>query len=184
MKAWFARLVALVRNRPVVVICVAGSVLLGSFNVFLWRERQEITRRHEAMRLKGEFMLHALTDRSRINTELSALQDALALIDRNLVDEASMEVNLGYFYKLERQMRVRLARLNQLGSLPPPEGSPFKVVPFSMQVTGSYRSLMGFLRELETGPRLVRIRGYNFSRAVPQSGDMSLELKVELLARL
>lgn len=128
-------------------------------------------------------MLHALTDRSRINAELSALQDALALIDRNLVDEASMEVNLGYFYRLERQTRVRLARLNQLSPLPPPDGNPFKAVPFSMQVAGSYRNLMDFLHELETGPRLLRIRGYDFARGDSADGELSLELTVEFLAR-
>lgn len=118
-------------------------------------------------------MLRALANRARIDTDLAALQDAIAHIEGNLLDEESMEVNLGYFYKLEKPSHVRLVRLNQLATTPPEAKGIFNVVPFSMQVAGSYRNTMNSLpsppfrtksrlslrrqRKTSHGKRLIRV---------------------------
>lgn len=124
-----------------------------------------------------------MANRGQINQDLGLLQPAIAQIQRNLLDEQSMEVNLGYFYKLERPSHVRLVRLNQL--IPPPSTtkSEFKVVPFSMQVIGSYRNTMSFLRALETGARILRIRNCTFEHGASDGSDLTLDLTVEVLAR-
>lgn len=173
---------AAARRRPVVTVLTTLTVVLAGVNYFLWQQRQAIVVHHEEIRQKGEAMRRALTDQTRIKADLASLQEALAQIDRNLVVEGEMEVNLGYFYKMERLSRVRLSQLNQLSPPPNPDANPFKAVPFSMRVTGSFTQIMSFLRQLETGPRLLRIRSYNFARGDGKTKNLDLDLTVELLA--
>jgi Tfp pilus assembly protein PilO len=182
MSAFLEFLAALVRRRPLVMAGFALSAILGVGNYFLWQHRQVVTRRHDEVRRNGEAMGRALANHPRITAEVATLKEALSFIDRNLVVEGNMEVNLGYFYRMERLSRVRLSQLNQLGSQPPPEDNPFRVVPFSLQAVGSYSQIVHFLRELETGPRLLRIRSYDFGRGDPKTNAMSLNVTVELLA--
>jgi Tfp pilus assembly protein PilO len=158
-------------------------VLLLAVNYLLWQERAAADVRHEKARQKGDQMLHALAAYPRITADLAAVDDALQVIDRSLLTERTLEVNLGYFYQMEVLSRVRLRQLNQLVVPPSPEGNPFKAIPFSLQATGTYPQLVGFLRNLETGPRLMRIRSYSLERGEAKTGNMRLELVAECLGR-
>jgi Tfp pilus assembly protein PilO len=182
MRALLQQLLVAARRQLLVALLLGFSLALVVVNYFLWQQRRVVTREHEEVRHEGEAMLLALTDQARIKSELAELQAALAQIDRNLLVEGEMEVNLGYFYRLERLSRVRLIQLNQLSSQPSAEGNPFKAVPFSLRATGSYPHLMSFLHQLETGPRLARVRTYSFSRGEAKSNTLDLDLTVELLA--
>jgi Tfp pilus assembly protein PilO len=159
------------------------AVLLGAANYFLWQERQQAAQEHEQVRRKGEAMLRSLGSRARINTDLAALKEALDIIELNLLDEQSMEVNLGYFYKLEKPARVRLVRLNQLAAPVSAKKSAFKALPFSMQISGSYRNVMSYVRALETGPRIVRVRTSSFEKNTNDNSELLAELTVEVLAK-
>lgn len=159
-------------------------VLGAGANVYLWQSRAAAAVRHEEVRREGQALIRTLGERPRIDADLAALREAIAQLERNLADEQSMEVNLGYFYRLEKNARVRLVRLNQLSAPVSPTPSPFKSVPFSMQVTGSYRNCLNFLRALETGPRVLRVRQCTFERApAGQAPDISVDLNVEVLTR-
>lgn len=176
-------LIHFVRARPFVAGGVALTFTLAAANYFLWHQRADAALRHEDVRRQGELMLRALSNRERIDADLAAVTAAIDQIEHNLIDEQSMEVNLGYFYKLEKPARVRLVRLNQLAALPPAAGSPFKAVPFSMQLAGSYRDTMSFLRALETGPRILRIRNCTYERSATDNSDLVLDLTVDVLAK-
>lgn len=182
MMVLLAQLWAAVRVRPGIATCLAIALLAGLANYPLWERRLVVTGQHELIRQQGETMLAALTDRSRINADLAALTEAQEVIDRNLVSEQSMEVNLGYFYRLEKLNRVRLSRIDQLGATPADRDSPFRTIPVSLQVSGTYRNLLAFVRELETGPRIMRTSSYRLERADPSGGELALYLTVELLA--
>lgn len=177
------RFAAYLRGRPIVSATLALIVLLAAANYWLWRDRKGIEERLDASKQKGEFMLRALAGRGAVDANLAALREAVAQIDANLLDEQSMEVNLGYFYRFERTTRVRLVRLNQLSALPPQPGSKFKVVSFSLQVTGTYRNNMAFLRALETGPRLLRIRSSSLERIEKDNANITLDLMVDVLSK-
>lgn len=182
MMILLSQLWAAVRLRPLMAACLTVAVLAGLANYPLWQRRQEVTRQHTEVRQRGETILAALTDRGRLQADLATLTEAQEVIDRNLVSDQSMEVNLGYFYRLEKLSRVRLARIDQLGAAPAERGKPFKTVPVSLQATGTYRNLLGFMRELENGPRILRMRSFRLERT-DASGEMVLFLSVELLAR-
>jgi Tfp pilus assembly protein PilO len=170
------------RNRPAIASCFIAAIVLGVANYFLWQKRMEVVARHAEVTTKGQFVLESLVKRTTIKADLAALENAMAQIEDNLIDEVGMEVNLGYFYRLERTTKVKLVRLNQLGALPA-NGAPYKAVPFSMQVVGSYRNSMSFLRALETGPRVLRIRQSSFERADEGNADLVLDLTVEVLTK-
>jgi len=169
------------RRFPLLVFGVVCFVLFGLVNYFLWQQQAVAIRQHDEIRRNGEAMLLALTDQTRISAELAAVQDALKVIEQNLVTEADLANNNGYFYEIEDRTHVRLSQLNQLSSQPPAEDSAFKAVPFSLRVTGTYPQIVSFIRELETGPRLLRIKSYNFGRGDEKSNALALSLTLEML---
>ncbi|HKB56718.1 MAG TPA: type 4a pilus biogenesis protein PilO [Lacunisphaera sp.] len=181
MSAFLQQLLAATRRNPLMVTCVTLIVLLGVANYFLWQRQAALSLHHDRVRQDGEATLAALAGHNRIIAQLTTVQEALAIIDKNLVVEAELADNLSYFYQMETVSRARLGLLNQLSSQPPPEGVPYKPVPFSLRVSGTYFQVMSFLRELENGPRLLRIKNYNFSRADATTNTLAMDLTVELL---
>ena len=182
MKDLFKQFLVFARRYPLVVFSFLLFALLSVANYFLWQQRQEISQEHDAKRHNGEAMLSALSGQSRINSDLVAVQEALKMIDRNLIQEGDLAENLGYFYQMETQCHVRLSQMNQLSSQPPPEGNPYKAVPFSVRVTGTYPQVMSFVRQLETGPRLLRIRSFSFTRGADTKNNMlDLVVLIEIL---
>lgn len=184
MKARFQQFLEFTRLNPVIVASVAVILVFGSASYYLWHRQHALYTSHEEVRRSGEDMLQSLTGQARVATEMATVSSALAFIDRNLINEADLADNLGYFYSIESAARIRFSQLNQLSSQPQPDGSQFKPVPFTLRATGSYRQIMRLLHELETGPRLLRIRTYTLSQAEGGADDaISLELTVDLLAR-
>ena len=102
-------------------------------------------------------------------------------IQANLIREGELAENLGYFYQLETLSKARLTQLSQLSSQPAAADAPFIAIPFSIRATGSYRQVMRFLHELESGPRLCRVTSYGLSG----EGDarVQLDLSIEMLGR-
>jgi len=154
--------------------------VLGVANYFLWQRQQTLNSQHEEVRRSGEKMFSALSGHSRIVAQLTATDEAIKQIDLNLMSENDLAENLGYFYQMETLTRVRLTQLQQL-SAPPSDGATYKAIPFSLRVTGSYPQLIAFIRELESGPRLLRIKTFDFSRGDAKSNTIALGLTVEVL---
>ena len=182
MNESFQRFINWVKRSPFLFICILLSVGLSIANYFLWKRQQELNAQHEEVRRNGENMFSALSSHARLTSELATVDDALKQIDDNLIVETDLAENLGYFYQIETLSRVRLTQLNQLSSQPVDE-SPYKSIPFSMRATGSYPQLVSFIRELETGPRQLRIKTFDFSRAEIKSNALALNLTVELLGK-
>ncbi len=181
MNVFFQQLLAAARRNPLMVISVTLIVVLGGANYFLWQRQTVLALRHERVRQDGEAMQAALTGHARIISHLATVQEALDHIDKNLVMEAELADNLNYFYQMESASRAHLSQLNQLSSQPVAEGVPYKPVPFSIRVAGTYFQVMSFVRELENGPRLLRIKNYSFTRADATSFNLALDLTVEIL---
>ncbi|MBI2516224.1 MAG: type 4a pilus biogenesis protein PilO [Opitutae bacterium] len=181
MNALLENFLGFVRRYPVVVASIVVILLLGGANYWLWRRHETLARTHEETRRKGEAMQQAISEHARLTAHLATTREAVTFIDQNLINEGDLAENLGYFYQMESISRVRLGQLGQLSSQPAVEGSPYKTIPFSLHVSGTYPQLIRFLRELEGGPRLVRVRTFGFNRADPLSGNLALDLSIEML---
>jgi len=180
MNIYFRRLWSLIRNYPVVSSCVGLLLLLVGANFHLFNQRLALARQHEDARRYGEASLPALASRTRLTAQVAVAQEAVELIDRNLVTESDLAENLGYFYKLETASRARLVQIDQLNAQIV-QDNPFKAIPFALRVSGSYPQVIAFVRALETGPRLARIRTYSFARGDGKAGTLAVDLNVELL---
>ncbi|HEY0863009.1 MAG TPA: hypothetical protein VGD97_02815 [Lacunisphaera sp.] len=195
MSGLLQQMVAYFRRNPFVIAASAVAILLWVANYFIWQRHQELAASHQTLQRNGEDMLQSLTNHSRITAELATVKEALAFIERNMIHEGDLPENMGYFYQLETASRIRLQALNQLSSMPPPPDQPFKTVPFTLRTSGSYRQVLRFLRELETGPRLYRVQSYAIAQGGPGTpsslpGDdpaappatVTLDLTIEVLA--
>ncbi len=181
MNVAMQQLISLARRFPVIVGSIVAVILLGGANYYLRDRQRLLALHHEEVRRNGEAMLLSLTTHPRIIAQLTTVKEALELIDRNLIVESDLAENLGYFYQIETLSRVRLSQLSQLSSQASPEGNPYKAVPFSLRVAGSYAQIVGLLRELETGPRLLRVKACNLNRPDPKATTLTMDLTVELL---
>jgi Tfp pilus assembly protein PilO len=175
----FSPVLAYIRRYPLVVICVVLILGLGITSYYLWQEQQVLVTGHESVRRNGEDVLLSLSSLPRVSSELATVKEAVEFIDSNLIKEGDLAENLGYFYQLETISRVKLTQVSQLSSQPAAADSTFTAIPFSVRATGSYRQVMRFIRELETGPRLCRVQTYAFSG---ESDDrVQLDLTLEML---
>lgn len=181
----FQQFLGLIRRYPLVTGCVVLVIALGVGNYFLRENQRRLTAGHDSVRKNGEDMLLSLSGLPRVSTELATVKDATDFIDANLIREGDLAENLGYFYQLETISRVRLNQVGQLSSQPVAAGDPFVAIPFSIRANGSYRQIMRFIRELETGPRLCRITTYTLSGASSSADEdhIALDLSLEVLGR-
>jgi len=196
VSALLQQLLGFFRRHPFVIICSALSILLWVANYFIWQRQQELAASHQTLQRNGEDMLQSLTNHSRITAELATVKEALGYIEANLIHEGDLPENMGYFYQLETASRIRLQALNQLSAMPPPPEQPYKTVPFTLRTSGSYRQVLRFLRELETGPRLYKVQTYSLAQSAgPAAGPggpgadvagapatVSLDITIEVLA--
>jgi Tfp pilus assembly protein PilO len=196
MNAWLQSFLAYARRNPVMVVSIAIIILMSGASYYLWHRQKILTDEHAEIQRNGEDVLQSLTSHARLTAEIATVKEALDYIDRNLINEGDLAENLGYFYQIETASRIRFSQLNQLSSQAQPPGSYFKPVPFTLLATGTYRQIIRLLHELETGPRLLRIRTYALSQnglgaATPEGSApgaeavdlVTLEANVELLAR-
>lgn len=164
MNPLLQRLLALFRRHPFVIASSTLAIVLWIANYFIWQRHQQLVADYQTIQRDGEDLLQSLTNHGRITAELATVKEALAYIEHNLVREGDLPENMGYFYQLEAASRLRLQALNQLSSMPPPPDQPYKTVPFTLRTTGTYRQILRFLRELETGPRLYKIQTYSIAQ--------------------
>ena len=183
MNAFLQQFLGYARRNPIMVVSVVIILGMGSASYYLWNRQHDLTSQHDEVKRSGEDMLQSLTSHARVTAELATVKQALGFIDKNLINEGDLAENLGYFYQIETASRMRFSQLSQLSSQPGPADSPYKAVPFSLRASGTYRQILRLLHELETGPRQLRIRTYNFAASDTEADLVTMELNVELLAR-
>ncbi|MFI5356788.1 MAG: type 4a pilus biogenesis protein PilO [Opitutales bacterium] len=165
--------------------CAGLSVLLGVGSWFLWQHlivaNEEL---HESAQL-GETEFETIANSPRLRDALAITRTAVDRIDNNLAAQSNLADNLGYFYKIEEQTQTRLRGLNQLNTADAAPGAKvnYKLIPFTLEVSGSYARVMDFLLHLESGPRLVKIRSFNLRLASVGSTDVILQLDVAVLGK-
>jgi Tfp pilus assembly protein PilO len=180
MSLYFQRFLGLIRANPVISISVIALLIAALANLFLWTQRDTLAKQHDDARRYGEAMRPALASSTRLSAQVATTQEAVELIERNLIVESDLSDNNLYFFKLETTSRARIAQFSQL-TAQVVQGNPFKGVPFEIEVIGSYPQLIAFIRAVETGPRLARIKDYSFTRNDARASLLSLIITVEVL---
>jgi Tfp pilus assembly protein PilO len=189
VSGFLQQLLVFFRRFPFVIACSAIAILLWVANYFIWQKHKELSVSHQSQQRAGEDMLQSLTNHGRVTSELASVKEALAFIDQHLIHEGDLPENMGYFYQLETASRLRLQSLNQLSSMPAPPEQSYKTVPFTLRTSGTYRQVLRFLRELETGPRLYKVQTYSLSQGGSLAGpgadataSVTLDITLEVLA--
>lgn len=177
------RFLTLARRNPLLVLSIATIILSGTASWFLWQRQQSLTGMHDQVQRSGETMLQSLTSHARVSTELAKVTDALDYINAHLINEGDLAENLGYFYEIEAVSRIKFSQVSQMSSQPQAADKPYRAVPFNLRTTGTYRQVLRVLRELENGPRLLRVTSFNFDASGGDPESLTLDLTVELLAR-
>ena len=164
MAATVNPVVLFVRRNAFSVACVALSVLLGGVVIFLVQRRGALESRLQQRTLEGEEMLALLASGPRLREQNTVAREAVARIKSNLIVEANLAENLGNFYEIEEATGARLSELRQLNAAAPEEESPYKVVPYSLQIHGTFEQVASYLYRLETSPRIAKVTTFSMQR--------------------
>ena len=185
MSLLLQQFLALARRSPLAVISSLLFLLVGTGDYFfLFKRRDTLAERYERTRQEGEAMLLSLNGQAHITAQSATIAEALAYINKNLAVESDLAGNLDYFYQIEKSAKIHLTSLSQLSSQPTSDEEAFRAIPFSLRLTGSYPQILDYVHQLETGPRLVRVKNFRFAQAESAAADgLSLDLTVEMLGR-
>jgi hypothetical protein len=201
MNPQLAAFIALMRRFPFCVACAVLTLGLGAGAWFLWGDpwilEGDITKleaEHNDRAKEGKALFDLLVGASTQRSELAAVHEIARRIDDNLLIENNLVENNEYFYKFEARTNTHLVELHQLNS-PISDNSPlYRRIPYTLRVTGAYEQVAAFLLSLETGPRIVNITGFTFSRQAAGGGgraatgdapavDVVLDLNLEMLGK-
>lgn len=183
MNVYLQRLQYLARRYPFAFFSVLLALVLTGADYYLWKRSRTQSDNADRVRQEGETMLLSISSQPRIHALTTAMKEGLATIDANLAIESDLAGNLDYFYQIEKVAKIRLTGISQLTSPPAPADAPYRAVPFSLRLTGTYQQVLTYLHALETGPRSLRVRHYRFSQSDPSADALSLDLTVEVLGR-
>lgn len=153
-----------VRRNAFAVACVGLSVILGGISLFLLQRRGELESRLQQRTLEGEEMLALIGSGPRLREQNAIAKEAVDRIESQLVVEANLAENMGVFYEIEEATGSRLSELRQLNAPAPEEDAPYKNVPYSLQLDGSFEQVASYLYRLETGPRLAKLVSFTLQR--------------------
>jgi len=171
------------RNQPFVSACI--GICLLSLGGIWWIDGQVDSYETELDRVttQGAEVLSLVATRPMMETELENVRAAVRRTEDNLVVEDNLAENLWYFYSIESRTQTRLTDLHQLDVPNPSEADAYLRVPYEVSAVGDFEGISEFLRQLEIGPRLMRVKDFSFRRE--PSGDelLSLDLSIELLGR-
>jgi Tfp pilus assembly protein PilO len=172
------------RNLFAVACSVTIVVLLGS-GWWLWHDLKHQEEDLQSRTLQGETELEIIAMSPLLREALAQTRTTVERINRNLAVESNLADNLWYFYKLEEQTKARIRGLNQLATSGPGDDtrSEFKPIPYSMEISGTFAQVMNFLQSLESGPRLVKVRGFTFRRSETDAGAVVLQLDLTVLGK-
>jgi Tfp pilus assembly protein PilO len=167
---------------PFCSACLILSVLFGAASQWIRLDMQDLAAREKKRASEGDLMLKIIARGSQLRTDLTATRAATQRITENLVVEKNIPENFWYFYKIEQDTRVKLTELQQHTPVFDPDlPSTYKRVPYSLKLTGSFRSTIAYLQRLETGSHFGRINSFLLQRQDPKASDVSLQLNLDLL---
>lgn len=172
-----------VRRHMFSTTCTALCVLFAGASGFLWHRARVLEFRNADRTSTGESMFALQASAPLLRQHLATAESAVKQIDKNLVVESELSETHEDFYRYERETGARMSELHQLNVSPAEEDAPYRVVPYSVRLTGSFEEVAQFVRRLETGPRLLRVSSFTLQRSGPETSQVTLALNLDILGR-
>jgi hypothetical protein len=180
-----AEFVDLVKRNPLRVIAGTVAVLSG-VGLYLITDRiEEATTTLSQKVAEGNRLAANVKAAAQLTEQYEALTAANKAIQDRAIQASQLANNLQYFYRLETESKVELLELRQTTATSParPNAKP-NGVGFAVAVRGDYRTLMGWLRRVETGPHYTRIMSASMAPAgVDRAGPITLTVALELFGQ-
>lgn len=175
---------ALIKKNPISFGCGLAAVLLAG--AIYWRS-DAIPDQEKTLAEKsglGEKLALNLTNSALLKEQVDDLGAANKAIESRLIRASALLTNTQYFYKLERELGVKLIEARQ--TTPPTVAKPAKglylPIAFSVSVQGTLPQLLTFLQSLESGAHYCRVNSATFSgHAVQRNAPLTMALNVEML---
>jgi hypothetical protein len=181
-------LLSLGRRHPFLLSCLALS--LGLATTIYWRDGLVPEAEVELGRKTAEVDKHVANaaNSAQLKDQLAALEAANREVDRRVVRAGQLGVNYQYFYKIVAESGVKPVDLRQIPVAPAAATKPSKAgfvpVAFTVVVQGDFRSVLHFMRLLESGARYGRVTGASLAQvAGERGGAILLTLNLELLGQ-
>jgi Tfp pilus assembly protein PilO len=164
--------------------CAAIALILIGVSSWLWVDIQRIKADLGDITQMGEDELETIANSPRLRQALALTHSTVKRIEANLAIESKLADNLAYFYNVEARSGSHIRGLNQLNVIAnDAKKDEYHAIPYTLEVSGSYVQVMGFLQSLEGGPRLVKIRSFNLRPTVEGSWDVVLQLDLVMLGK-
>lgn len=188
-------IIAWIRQYPVVFAFGMLSLILLVVILFRRPLVQELEQRNVRMDTEWTQMRTNVERSANLADDVDRISRYAEEVQSRLISVESVAINLDYFYRIERQLGVRILRDNQqmqvaeTGARRPahiPELRDFELVPFQITLQGSFAATMSFLQGIERGTSIVRVDSISISRdegpAATQGRDtVTTRLEIQVL---
>ena len=144
----------------VLVLCAGAAYGLSAYRVELGQQEKALQARHDEM-------FSGVTQQKRLDGLVNTTRAAVEYLETRLVKESELAMNLDRFYQVEALTGVNITSVTQMS--PPAvmggQSPTYTSLPFSIQLTGTFPQILGFLHELEFGSIPGKITSLNINRA-------------------
>ena len=172
------------KRNPVAVIC---GVLCVAFIAAIFLRNGLVAEAEttlEAKTAEGQKYATNIQYSAQLKDQVDAVTAANKEIESRIIRASQMAMNMGYFYKLENDTKIKMIDSRQLtpASVPKPAKGAFLPVSFAVAVQGDLNLVLTFLRQVENGVHYARINNATLSgNAVQRGAPLTLSLSVDLL---
>lgn len=172
------------RSYPFVGVTLIVMLLSGVGWWYIRYQTEAYRVELDRMTKQGTETMGLVAMRGMMGTELETVKEAVRRTNDSLLIEENLAENLWYFYSVEGRTSTRLTELRQLDPPTPGANDNYLRVPYELSASGDFVGITEFMRQLETGPRLMRINEFSIRRDTGAEDMLSLDLSVELLGEL
>lgn len=173
-------LIEKLKRYPVPV--VSGAMLIGCFLAFYFR--MDMISALELRQEEANSQANQVADNAVAGTSLDDHVESMrvlsAELDRRVVRQSELAVNLKYFYGFEAETGVSLSDLRQnVAAAKGPGQTVYSGVGYNLILSGSFDQIIAYFDELENGERFYRLNNFNLQRG-REAGQSSIMLALNL----
>ncbi|RME67637.1 MAG: hypothetical protein D6781_12805 [Verrucomicrobia bacterium] len=168
------------------IVCGSVIVLIACFLAYYFRMDliSDLEARHDEVAAKLMRVEHNLVAGTNLEEDLEAARAYVAKLEERVVRPSELALNLKYFYQFESETGVSLADLRQLAETDKggKKNTVFRGVGYSAIVSGTFHQIVAYFDELESGPRIYRLKSFTLQRGRETAkSTVNLSINLELL---